>query len=200
MTQPSIAIFGDAETTGLKPVNKHLILEVGFLVVKVPEWVEIDAWSSIVCWDKHRILEACDDTVLAMHTKNGLLSEIFTHPNKGLKREAGGPPNIYTAHEEAVAFLRQYVPEGTRPFDLPELCGASPDFDLGYFEQHMPNVHKLFHYRKFDINAFWLLRKFMGEWDGQKQDQPHRVLGDCRRELQAVRDHFAWIGEALSRT
>lgn len=197
---PQVAIFGDVETTGLKPVEKHLILEVGFLVVKVPEWVEIDAWSTPIRWPKHRVLSAMDDKVLAMHTKNGLLNEILNEPHPSNNRENGGLADIFVASNEAVEFLRKYIPEGARPFDLPELCGASPDFDLGYFERHMPAVFSLFHYRKFDINALWLLRKFMGEWDsGVKQDQPHRVLGDCRRELQAVRDHFAWIGEALSR-
>jgi oligoribonuclease (3'-5' exoribonuclease) len=187
-------IFLDFETTGgigKQQKKDHLILEIGLLAVDVPSFTEVASWSSPIRWDQHRITEAADDFVLKMHTKNGLISEIINHPQKHNNFEHGGLPIVQQAEKVAIQFVEAYGGE------KPELCGAGPEFDRDFMEIHMPELAERFHYRNFDTNAFWLLKKFMGDWDGQKDQQPHRALPDCRRELQAVLDHFTWIGQAL---
>lgn len=194
-----IIILGDTETTGLKPVEKHKVLEIGLLAVEVPSFQEVASFSTPIRWAKHVVLEdITDDFVLQMHTKNGLLSEIFNEPLPHNNRANGGLPSIWEADAEAAEFVKKWT-AGNAPAwrDLPELCGAGPEFDRQYLEKHMPKLFSCFHYRNFDINAFWLLKKYMGEWDGNKDNQPHRAILDCRRELQAIIDFFAWIGQAL---
>lgn len=187
-------IFLDLETTGGigKELKKdHLILEIGLLAVDVPSFSEVASWSSPIRWDQHQITQRAGDFVLNMHTKNGLIGEIINHPQKHNSFEHGGLPIVSQAETVALQFL-----EACGGKDI-ELCGAGPEFDRDFLEIHMPKLAERFHYRNFDTNAFWLLRKYMGDWDGAKEQQPHRALPDCRRELQAVLDHFKWIGEAL---
>jgi oligoribonuclease (3'-5' exoribonuclease) len=194
-----IIILSDLETTGgIGDESKadHLILEVGLLAVHVPSFTEVDSWSTPIRWPKHRILETANDFVLKMHTGNGLLSEIFNEPHPHDNVANGGLPSIWEAETMALGFLEHYA---DRAFT--EMCGAGPEFDREFMKHHMPRLAKHWHYRNFDINAFWLLKQFMGEWEGgqkpQDVPQPHRALPDCRRELQAVIDFFAWIGNAL---
>jgi len=194
-------IFVDTETTGLARDSSgrditpsNLVLEIGMLAINMPEMTEAEAWSTPINWDKHRVLESIkDDFVLKMHTKNGLLNEIFNHPKKHNKVEAGGLPTIWEAEKQALAFLERNATD-----DRPELCGANPDFERMFFATYMPNLLQAFHYRNFDTNTFWLTRKFFGDWDGVKgQHQPHRALPDCRREFQALVEHFTWAGQVL---
>lgn len=190
---PTHIPFLDLETTGLPPENKQLILEIGIIIVKIPELVEVASWSTPIRWAKHHVLETMNDFVLQMHSQNGLLNEIFNEPFKHNTRAAGGLPILQEAEKEAIEFLKKWCPDAKET----ELSGAKPDFDRGFLLAHMPTLAKCFNHRCFDTNSFWLLRKYMGDWEGVKDQQEHRALADCRRELQSVHDHFAWIGEAL---
>jgi oligoribonuclease (3'-5' exoribonuclease) len=193
-------IFLDLETTGLDRdrqgkdlTGHHLILEIGMLAINMPEMTEAEAWSTPIRHAKHQVLEKCDDYVLKMHTESGLTREIFDEPYPANNRAAGGLPIEVTAEEEALAFLMRNV-DGR---DRPELCGANPSFDRAFLRTRMPKLEAAFHYRSFDTNTFWLTRKFFGDWDGQKDQQAHRALPDCRREFQALLDHFVWAGQVM---
>ncbi len=194
-------IFCDLETTGLQRdkdgkdiTSKHLILEIGMLAINMPEMTEAEARSTVIRYPKHQILQAMDDYVLKMHTKNGLLSEIFNEPHPHNNVANGGLPSKWEAETQALAFIQRNCDVDGEP---PELCGANPDFERMFFATHMPNLLNAFHYRNFDTNTFWLTRKFFGDWDGVKEQQPHRALPDCRREFQAVVEHFTWAGQVL---
>lgn len=198
-------IFCDTETTGLQRdkqgndiTDKHLILEIGMLAINMPEMTEAEAWSTCIRWPKHRVLEAMDDFVLKMHTKNGLLSEIFNEPKPHDKVAFGGLPSLPEAEDMAIQFIQRNADEGgAHPDGRPELCGANPDFERMFFSKHMPLLQNAFHYRNYDTNTFWLTRKFFGDWDSVKEQQPHRALPDCRREFQALVEHFTWCGQVL---
>jgi oligoribonuclease (3'-5' exoribonuclease) len=194
-------IICDTETTGLqhdsdgKDITKqNLILEIGLLAVRVPEFVEIAAWSTPIRYPKHLVLQAItDDFVLKMHTNNGLLGEIFNEPHPCNNVEHGGLPIAAQAENMALQFIAEYASD-----EKPELCGANPDFERCYFASHMPKLLDAFHYRNFDINSFWLIKKYLGDWDGSKgARQPHRAVLDCRRELEALVEFFPWIAESL---
>lgn len=192
-------IFCDTETTGLQRdregvdlTGKHLILEIGMLAINMPEMTEAEAWSTVIRHPKHQVLERMDDFVLKMHTKNGLLNEIFNEPHPLNNRESGGLPIEHTAESEALAFIARNAPD-----ERPDLCGANPDFERMFFARRMPRLFEAFNYRNFDTNTFWLTQKFFGDWDGVKEQQPHRALPDCRREFQALVEHFTWCGQVL---
>jgi oligoribonuclease len=186
-------IFLDVETTGLFP-DKGEILEIAAIAVDVPSFQEVAFWSSPIKQKRGDWQNLMDDYVLKMHTNNGLLKELTSGASHTL-RAAGGLPTLAEAEAEVLAFVKQHSPDSRET----ELAGAKPDFDRGWLLHHMPKLAKAFNHRCFDTNSFWLLKKYMGEWDGAKDQQPHRALLDCRRELQAVLEHFSWLGEALSR-
>lgn len=201
----STMIFCDTETTGLQRdkegkdiTQKHLILEIGLVAYDMPSMTEIEAWSTPIRYPKHQMLEAMDDYVLKMHTKNGLLSEILGEKFPLNNVEHGGLPSKWEAETLALQFLaRHSQADGAHPDQRPELCGANPDFERMFFGTHMPNLQNAFHYRNFDTNTFWLTRKFFGDWDGVKDVQPHRAVPDCRREFQALIEHFTWAGQVM---
>lgn len=193
-------IFCDTETTGLARDKQgrditpsNLLLEIGMVAYDMPSMTEVEAWSTPIRWPKHRILESItDDFVLKMHNENGLLGEIFNEPHPHNTVAAGGLPSVWEAEKMALEFLARHASG-----DRPEMCGANPAFEQMFFATYMPTLLNAFHYRTFDTNTFWLTRKFMGDWDGLKDRQPHRAVPDCRREFQAMIDHFTWIGEVL---
>jgi oligoribonuclease (3'-5' exoribonuclease) len=198
-------IFVDTETTGLDRdkgkdiTSQHKILEIGLVVYQMPEMVEIAAWSTPIRYPKHQILEAMNDYVLKMHTENGLLSEILNEKFPHNNVANGGLPSVWEAEKMAIEFVQKYQDPGatSHPDKRPEMCGANPGFEKMFFATHMPNLLQTFHYRTFDTNTFWLTRKFFGDWDGVKEQQPHRAVPDCRREFQALVEHFTWAGQVL---
>lgn len=187
-------IFLDVETTGLDP-KKGSLLEVAAIAVDVPSFQEVAFYSTVIKPFHSGWQDQMDDFALKMHSANGLIAELTGRASVRL-RAAGGLPTLAEVETELKSFINCHS-QGQRET---ELCGAKPDFDRGWLLEHLPGVAKCFNHRCFDTNSFWLLQKYMGEWNGEKgAHQPHRALLDCRRELQAVLDHFKWVGEALSR-
>jgi oligoribonuclease len=191
-------IFADTETTGLEPKSGQLLLEVGLLAVSEPDFAEIDAWSTPIQWLPEQLDAALagNDFVRRMHTENGLLAELGASPMK--LREQGGLPSLGQAQIEAKAFVNRHSKNAQiDAYGRPEivLCGANPEFDRKWLAVFMPDLAAKFHYRNFDINSLWLLKRWLLGGEAVKFGQKHRVLADCREAVATVHKFVEAFGE-----
>jgi len=186
-------IFGDTETTGLE-AGSDLILEVGFMAVSVPEFVEIESWSTAIATPGCLEKLATNDFVQKMHEESGLAAE--------LRAMIAGERPIVTPRQalvESLAFINRHLPnveldEKGRPELL--LCGANPDFDRRFLLSWMPDVAKKFHYRSFDVNTLFYLRRWLLGGPREKLGTQHRTIADCQQSLAGVREFIADFGAA----
>lgn len=191
-------IFGlDVETTGLYPPEKHRILEIGITAISEPDFTEIESWSSLVYYEAGEISKLMNDFVLKMHQQNGLLKELGAQQ----KGEAPRTP-MKNVQLEALAFVNRHAVNcGTDDNGRIEVfaMGANPSFDRAYIECWMPDLAKRFHYRQFDVNTLFLLRRFLLGGPRSKFGTAHRVLADNRQALagihEFVQDFAAAVGE-----
>ena len=186
-------IFGDTETTGLE-AGSDLILEVGFMAVSVPEFVEIESWSTAIATPGCLEKLASNDFVQKMHEESGLAGELRAMMTG--ERPAVTPRQALV---ESLAFINRHLPnveldDKGRPELL--LCGANPDFDRRFLLSWMPDVAKKFHYRSFDVNTLFYLRRWLLGGPREKLGTQHRTIADCQQSLQGVRDFIQDFGAA----
>lgn len=184
----STLIFLDLETTGLDPVESNLILEIGMLAVSCPDFVEIEAWSTPVFHGGQELVNRCNNFVFAMHQESGLVEELR-------KMNAGERPRVLpkAALLEALAFFNRHAQDADRERNhKPEvvLCGANPEFDRRYLKVWMPDLEKRFHYRNFDVNSLFLLRRWVFGGPAEKLGTKHRAIDDCRQAVAGVHAFF----------
>lgn len=183
-----IVIGADTETTGLMPAEKNFILEVGLVAIRVPEFEIVDSWSTPILHDMKEVAMRCDSFVWEMHKESGLVEEL-RQMNVG-ERPAVNPKQALL---ESLAFVNKHaadfeVDEKGRPMCV--LLGANPDFDRRYFEAWMPDLAKKFHYRSFDVNTLFALRRWVFGGPVVKLGQKHRTLDDCKQAVQGVHEFF----------
>ncbi len=183
-----IIIVADTETTGLMPPSKNFILELGLGAVRVPEFEVVEVWSTPILHDMKEVAMRCGDFVWNMHKEGGLIEEL-RQMNVG-ERPAVTPK---MALLEALAFVNRHFCD----FELDErgnplcvLAGANPDFDRRYLEEWMPDLAKKFHYRSFDVNTLFALRRWVFGGPIVKLGQKHRVVDDIHQAVAGVHEFF----------
>lgn len=188
-----IIIIADTETTGLYPPEKNFILEIGLGAVRVPEFEIVEIWSTPILHDMKEVAMRCDEFVWNMHKTGGLVEEL-RQMNVG-ERPAVTPKQALL---EALAFVNRHAVD----FELDErgrgmcvLGGSNPDFDRRYLESWMPDLAKKFHYRSFDVNTLFALRRWVFGGPIVKLGQKHRVQDDIVQAVQGVHEFFDAFAE-----
>ncbi len=164
----SLLVALDLETTGLDPVNDH-ILEVGAVVFD-KKFSELARFSVVVkpLWPWK--LEELDPVVLKMHTDNKLLEHVKLF---GRRR--------YQAEEGLHDFLSAYPETRGTP-----LVGNRIDFDKEFLRYHMPSIYSWFSHRNIDVSS---LNEFARIWDKDfykdrpRGDKNHRAMADALNSL-----------------
>lgn len=185
----------DCETTGLaqdldgSDPDRHIpwLLEVGMIVVDLPTFEIVAETNEVLPFDGS--IKIAHPKVQAMHTANGLWAEAKAMAEK--QKAAGRNANF---RFDAEARLCQFLVDAGA--DGMPLCGANPDFDRRFLERYMPKFAKLFHYRNFDTNTFWLFQSFLTGQD-VKREKPatHRALDDCRDAIAVIEKHWDFMAE-----
>lgn len=170
MTEQQTFIIVDYETTGLKPVSDHLVLELGMIAVSSTNFEIVDEFSTLIKHSLDQILTRSSEHVIKMHEASGLLDLFRT--NEFI-------PTLEQAENDAIKFYDSHCKTKS------EMFGSNVDFDRGYMQHHMPSLHDKFHYRNCDVNSLFVLNKYItGE---EKSGQVHRALEDCRQVVQALK-------------
>lgn len=183
-----IVIGCDTETTGLMPAEKNFVVELGLAAILVPEFEIVETWSTPILHDMKEVAMRCDAFVWEMHKTSGLIEEL-RQMNVG-ERPAVTPKQALL---EALAFVNRYsqrfeLDERGRPMCIP--LGANPDFDRRYLEVWMPDLAKKFHYRSFDVNTLFALRRWVFGGPVVKLGQKHRTTDDIIQAVQGVHEFF----------
>lgn len=173
-------VWIDLEMTGLDP-DEHRVIEIASIVT-----------------DKDLNILA-EGPVLAIHQSEAELGKmdewnVNTHTGSGLvARVQASTITEDEAVKQTLAFLRQWVPEGSSP-----LCGNSIGQDRRFMVRHMPALEAFFHYRNVDVSTVKeLVRRWKPELLGQfTKKGSHQALDDIREsiaELQFYRRHVFTI-------
>lgn len=168
-------VFCDLETTGLKPIEDHLVLEAAFIATDAnlnpyAEFeVVIDQSSVDPNW-VHRM----DDFVLDMHRKNNLLKEI----------ESGYGVSPLRAEQLAIEWLSKIG----MPLGEVRLGGSNIRFDRGFLQHYFPSIDEMFHYRSVDVSTIKTLAvdwaPLSARWPSVPDDKKaHRALLDCHESI-----------------
>lgn len=190
----STLFFVDVETTGLYPVEKHRILEIGITAVSEPDFIEIESWSTPVHHPDGLQILAANAFVFEMHEASGLNAEL-----RAMAKGEAPPVTPKQALLEALAFVNRHAVNcGTDDRGKPEvfMCGANPGFDRDYLKSWMPDLMNRFHHRQIDVNTLFLIRRFLLGGPVAKFGTEHRTIADNRQALQGIHDFINSFGEA----
>lgn len=182
----STIFFLDVETTGLYPVEKNLILELGITAVSEPEFTEIESWSTCIHHEQGEVSKRLDDFVLKMHQASGLMADLSKMWN-------GEAPKVLPRQAllEALAFVNRHAANcGTDERGKLEvfMCGANPGFDRDYLKSWMPDLMSRFNHRQIDVNTLFLIRRFLLGGPVAKFGTAHRTIADNRQALAGIHE------------
>lgn len=173
-------VWLDMEMTGLDPDGDRII-ELAMVVTNSN--LEVVGESAV--WVLHQsdaVLDGMDDWNKNTHAKSGLVAKV--------KSSVLGEAEV---EEQALAFLKHYVPAGKSP-----MCGNSICQDRRFMARYMPKLEAWFHYRNLDVST---LKELCKRWNpavakGVKKGGKHEALADIYEsieELKYYREHFLKI-------
>lgn len=177
---PNLIVWIDTETTGLDP-DRDLLLEIA-VVVTDNSLRELGA-TSVVVAPEHGVEEALarmDPFVTAMHSSNGLISE--------LDSPAALP--LDAADHWIAAHIDQAAAGAAGPFLL---GGNSITHDRGFLDRYAPQTFSRLHYRSIDVSSIEQDMVRDGYADEiaaeRRRTTPagnHRALGDIRDSVSQL--------------
>lgn len=160
----------DLETSGIKPVQDHVIYEIA-VVVTDGDLRSHHLGPNLVI---HQTKVPDNEYVFNMHTSSGLLQESL---DSGITLEK--------AEREIYLFLENFGEPGTIP-----LAGSSVHFDRRYMEEYMPQVEAFFHYRNIDSST---LKEVAQRWwpvleaGIPEKAEIHRAQADILESIELMR-------------
>ena len=164
-------IWIDLEMTGLRPERDH-ILEIAVLITD--NSLDILAEGPVLAVRQpESVLAGMDEWNLTHHSASGLLARVR---HEGVTEAE--------AEEQALAFVRQYVPANASP-----ICGNGIGQDRRFLYQHMPALEAYFHYRNLDVSTLKILAE---RWRPElmtafTKKEAHRALDDIRESVAELR-------------
>lgn len=179
--QRTVLAWVDLETTGLKPVSEHRILE--YAVVFTDLYLnELDCITGIIPQDMNIVRSLMDDYVTEMHTKNGLLEELDTEASSRMLYSLNYDENVTVAQDDILAKFKS-VKDRVTDHEVDVIfviAGSTVGFDKGNIEYHMPRVFDILHYRQLDVSSH---KVGFPEIFGTKTSVAHRAMDDIRASI-----------------
>ncbi len=170
-------VWLDMEMTGLNP-DAERIIELALVVTDS----QLNTVAEGPVWVVHQsdaVLDAMDAWNKGTHGRSGLIDKVKASTRDEAAVEA-----------EALAFLKQWVPERASP-----MCGNSICQDRRFMARYMPKLEAYFHYRNLDVST---LKELCRRWKpevakGVNKVGKHEALADIYEsieELKYYRDNF----------
>ena len=172
----------DVETTGLDPVNDHLLEFAAVLLTR--DLTFVDSFGSRVLGATEEQLSRMNPYVREMHTRTGLLDEVRSSTRTVLDLE-----------DEVLAWLEghDHLPaDDPRDRDL-IILGSSCRLDLAMIENKMPRLAKTMTHRMGDVSAF---RELMTMWAPDLVPEWTPPEDPSSTAHRALDDVFTTIAEA----
>lgn len=190
-------VFLDIETTGLCPVNDH-ILQIAIQVTDdALNEIGEPFVSDVALTEAAASRLYMNPYVRDMHTRTGLLGRLESTLRAGVlpdrdrytPAEARLPRDLLQAEMCARAHLRNLPdedPDATR-FTI---AGNSVHFDLAFLRHHMPRLAAMFSHRIMDVSVLRMFedRHGSGAIDGANTNA-HDALADVKCSIEQMRGY-----------
>jgi oligoribonuclease len=169
-------VWVDCEMTGLD-LTKDALVEIA-VVVTDSQLKPLGPGIDLVIAPPPGVVETMLPVVREMHTSSGLIEEL-----------ANGIP-LAQAQQQALDYIRQYVPE---PRKAP-LAGNSVGTDKTFLDRDMPDLMEHLHYRIIDVSSIkelarrWYPRAYFA---APKKAGGHRALADILESIDELRYYRA---------
>lgn len=176
---PKHILWIDLEATGSR--TEDPILEIGCtLTLAASPWLEIDTFERVVRpevgWES-----LMNETVLKMHTENGLIVDVA---------ERGIP--LSEAEADLIGWLKSH---GLRKHEFVVAGVGVSYYDWRLIDHQMPKFRKWPQHPKFDIGSWRAGLRFAGRsgfvTKGLTYDVEATHMGKPHRALADIRDHLA---------
>ncbi|MFC7493926.1 MULTISPECIES: oligoribonuclease [unclassified Nocardioides] len=165
-------VWIDCEMTGLD-LRVDALIEVAVLVTDFDLNV-LGQGVDIVVKPPAEAVDQMGDFVRDMHEKSGLLREL----DLGV--------SLDEAEERALAYIKEYCPEGSRP----PLAGNTVATDRAFLARDMPTLETFLHYRIVDVSSVkelsrrWFPRAY---FQAPAKGGNHRALADIQESIEELR-------------
>jgi oligoribonuclease len=169
-------IWVDMEMTGLIP-EQDKVIEIATLITD-NDLNELAQGPVIAIHQSAETLAGMDEWNTRHHTASGLVERVQQSTS-----------SEDDAVRETLAFLQQWVPEGSSP-----MCGNTICQDRRFMARHMPELEAYFHYRNLDVSTLKILaNRWRPDLTGVVKQTAHKALDDIRdsvAEMRYYREHF----------
>jgi len=165
-------VWIDCEMTGLD-LLKDALVEIAVIVTD-SELRPVGPGIDLVIAPPPGVVETMVPVVREMHTKSGLIEDL---PN-GIA--------LADAQQQALDYIRQYVPDPRRA----PLAGNSVGTDKTFLDRDMPELVSHLHYRIIDVSSIkelarrWYPRAY---FNSPKKAGGHRALADILESIDELR-------------
>lgn len=174
----------DLETTG-SDETKDLIIEAALIICNgQAPYDEVARWSGVIAPQTENW--SMPAKVIEMHTRNGLLADLFCPP---------GTPGVFSlegAEREMVKTLGQLG----KPHEFALFGSGVAHFDRRFIAAHMPKLDRWFRYWVIDVGVLRRSLRSMGltglveSTPAPSADKTHRAIADIAGHFAELR-HYA---------
>ena len=184
-----LLIWVDLETTGLDldnnmhGVHNHKILEVGVMITDYDYNIVDEGFEIIIHHPLESLNSVMNDYVKNMHNSSGLTDKVVNSPF-----------SLEMAEKMVIDYIDSHnVKHGKSP-----ICGNNVSFDKNFIDAQMPNLGKVFHYRKIDVSSIKeiAIRKYPEVANLIIKKNTHRALDDIKESITELRTYEDLIFKA----
>lgn len=172
-----LLVWVDLETSGLDVadnmtgMHKHKILEIGIHITDKNLNIIDNGFQVVIHHKKEDLIPLMNDYVINMHTQSGLFDRIEE-----------SSVSLSEAEQMAVEYIKSFnIKFGSSP-----ICGNSIGFDSNFINAQMPELAKVFHYRKLDVSSFKIIA-----WNLFPEDAAKVVKKESHRGLEDIKESIA---------
>ncbi len=163
-------VWIDLEMTGLD-IMRESIIEIA-TVVTDGELNILATGPNLAVSVSEELLAGMDEWNTSHHTVSGLVERVRT-----------ASVSCQQAEDETLAFLKQWVPQGSAP-----LCGNSVWNDKKFMEKEMPLLVEYLHYRMIDVSTVKeLARRWYPDIGRYEKKGAHLALDDILESIEELR-------------
>ena len=163
-------VWIDLEMTGLD-ITRESIIEIA-TVVTDGELNILATGPNLAVSVSEELLAGMDEWNTSHHTASGLVERVRT-----------ASVSCQQAEAETLAFLKQWVPQGSAP-----LCGNSVWNDKKFMEKEMPLLVEYLHYRMIDVSTVKeLARRWYPDIGRYEKKGAHLALDDILESIEELR-------------